>query len=333
VSIAAIEAEVARRRRIRQGWGTAGVVVLAAALAASLPFAISGSRQGTARLSATPTPQASTTGQPSPTARAKGTPTLRLSWSGQPHDGATATVTGAGFSPGASVQISPCPPNSECTDRPIATARARGDGTFTVGVTAHLVNDDGSGSSWMCAQTCKFVAESQTGTFDAETVTFDLVQLPPADEECSVRTLQVGYVGPGPSAPGRKSALFRVRNTGQSPCWVYGPGGLGGLVDQTQLPSAAWSIDQSPPAWPPRAITLQAGDTAQFTITKPACVGPSVTSSKLYFGVSPGPIVIIEVPIPSGAQAQLALCSNVSGATANLPAPENVLTVSAYTAG
>lgn len=327
VSIAAIQAEVARRRRNRRRWGAAGVVVLAAGLAVSLPFAISGSPEGTARLNATPAPQPSATGQPSPTAVPSGNPTLRLSWSGASGDGAVATVTGAGFSPGASVQIVPCSPNSDCGNLPAATVQADSAGTFSVSVTEPLVIHDGYGDSFICAQNCRFVAGD--AAVSAQTAPFDLPMLPPASEQCSMRTLQLLYVGPGSSTSGTEAAVFRVRNSGTSPCWVFGPGEVG-LDNLPPMPKVGWVVDESAPAWPPKVVTLQAGATAQFTVTKPVCTGASVPLTEILFGdINHNG----NVPLPSGAQAQLALCSNVAGATANVPAPENVMAVSAYTAG
>ena len=252
VSSNAIEVEVARRRRMKRRMGAAGFVVAAAGLGASLPFALSGSPQGTARLNVTPPPQPSATAGPS------GKPTLRLSWSGQPHDGAAATVIGSGFRPGASVQIVPCVPNAECGFRPIATMQANSAGTFSARVTAHLLIHDLSGDTAMCAQDCKYVAESGNGAVSAETATFDLAVLPPASQQCSTPMLQLTYVGPGSSKPGSRSAVFRVRNTGTSPCWVYGPGGVG-LDSQRKLPATGWTVDQSAPTWPPKVVTLQAG--------------------------------------------------------------------------
>jgi hypothetical protein len=326
VSIGAIQAEVTRRRRNRRRWGAAGVVVLAATLASSLPFAIGGSPAGTARLNGTPPPQPSTTRQPSPTSGLSGTPTLRLSWSGQPRDGA-ATVTGTGFPPGANVQIVPCSPNADCANQPAASVRADRAGTFSVSVTEPLVIHDGYGDSFICAQNCKFVAGN--AAVSAQTAPFDLALLPPAREQCSTRALQLVYVGPGSSTSGTQAAVFRVRNTGTSPCWVFGPGAVG-LDNQPPMPKVGWTVDQSAPAWPPKVITLQAGDTAQFTVTKPVCTGTSVPLTEILFGdiKHNG-----NVPLPSGAQAQLALCSDIAGATANSPAPENVLSVTAYTAG
>jgi hypothetical protein len=96
------------------------------------------------------------------------------------------------------------------------------------------------------------------------------------------------------------------------------------------MPKVGWVVDESTPAWPPKVVTLQAGATAQFTVTKPVCTGASVPLTEILFGdINHNG----NVPLPSGAQAQLALCSNVAGATANVPAPENVMAVSAYTAG
>ena len=314
-----------RRKRIFTGSVLATVVVVAAAaVVISSTNSDAGGRATIVPATASPDPSAT---KP----RVTGAPALRLSWSGQPRDGATATVNGAGFSPGVSVRIVPCVPLAECAFEPAATVQADSDGAFSVRVTARLLINDLAGRSVMCAEDCKYVAESGNGAVNAQTATFDLTVLPPASEKCSTRTLQLSYGGPGSSKSGSRSAVFRVQNTGASPCWVYGPQGVG-LDSQMQLPVTGWTVDQSAPAWPPKVITLQAGDFAQFAVTKPACAGASVTASNVWFGQGEA-IAIMAVPLPSGAQSQLALCTNVAAPAAGQPAPENVLTVTAYASG
>jgi hypothetical protein len=227
------------------------------------------------------------------------------------------------------VQIVPCQPDADCSNLPATTVQADGAGTFSVSVTAHLVIHDAYGDSFMCAQNCRFIAEDVGAKVSTETAPFDLVALPPAGEQCAVRDQQLSYLGPGSSTSANRSAVFRMRNTGTSTCWVFGSGEVG-LDDQPPLPKVGWTVDQSPPGWPPRVVTLPPGGTAQFTVTKPACTGTSSPLTQILFGDRNHNG---NVPLPAGAQAQLALCTNVAGAAPNLPAPENVLTVSAYTAG
>jgi hypothetical protein len=323
VSVRAIEAEVQRRGRTKRRAGIAGIVVIAAALGTLLPFALSGSPQGAARLNVTPPPQ------PSPSVRFTGHASLQVSWAGQPRDGATATLTGAGFSPGTRVLLAPCQPQAECTNPPVATVDVGSDGTFRVRVTAHLVIDAGFGQSFMCARTCSYSATSSSGQYLAKSDAFDLVALPPDNEKCSWPTVQLLYVEGGPSAPGTRSAVFKVKNTGARPCWLFGPGEVG-LDLLPSVPVVGSVIDQSAPGWPPKIITLAPGDAAQFTVTKPACRGTSVPLPHILFGDINNNE---DVQLPSAAQAQLALCTGVGGADPNRAAAENIWTITDYTAG
>ncbi len=337
VSGAAIQAEVSRRRRVKHRLGAAGVLTVALALGASLPFALSGGPQTTARLGVSPSQPATPSALPSPSKQAGVPATLRLSWAGLPRDGGTATVTGAGFSPGASVEVVPCIPNSDCGGyRPIAVARAGSDGAFSTQVVVHAVVADLYGGTEMCAQNCTLVALTSNGgdtplSAAAKSAVFDLATLPPASQQCQPQVLEASYAGAGPAEPNSQSAIIKVRNTGTSVCWVFGPP-TAGAPGGGRFPVSATTVDQSAPAWPPKVIMLAAGSAARFTLVKPRCAGTSVALGEIELGLNGGNY-FVSVPLrKGGTRSNLALCTAGSGTAGDQPAPDNVITVSAFIA-
>jgi hypothetical protein len=330
----AIQAEVSRRRRINRRVGAIGILVVAAVFGTALPLVLSHSPQETARLTTSPPPPSAPTDQPRPPTSQ---PTIQVSSSRPPRDGSEVTVTGAGFSPGVSVQLVPCIPNSDCgAYKPIGTVGTDNDGRFTAHVTLPIVIDDLYGGQEMCVQSCSLIASTRSGTAGAKSTLFNLASLPPVSAQCqpSMRTLQLSYDGTDPSQPERQSAIITVRNTGTSPCWLYGaPGVTATKGNGSEAAVDHVVIDQSAPSWPPKVITLQAGAAAQFTVSKPRCPGASAGLGTLNFGLFGGNYSS-SVSLPStGAELDVSLCTTGSQAHGNQPAPDNVMTVTAFTTG
>jgi hypothetical protein len=325
VSGAAIEAEVSRRQRNKRRVAATGALLLVAVFAASLPFILSHSPEEPARLATSPPP---TTSQPS----AK--PTIQLSLLGAQRDGVTATVTGVGFRPDVSVQVVPCIPSSDCRAyQPIGTFNTDSAGDFTARLTLHVVVDDLYGGQEMCVQKCSLIARPRSGPEGAQSAPFDLVSLPPASEQCqpSMRTLQLTYTGSDASLPDSQSATISVRNAGSSPCWLYGaPGVTATKGNGSEAAVDRVVIDQSAASWPPKVITLPAGAAAQFTVSKSRCSGPSVALGTLNFGLFGGNYSSSVTLPSSGAESDVSLCKGGSSAD---QAPDNIMTVTAFTAG
>ncbi len=177
---------MARRRRNRRRWGTAGVVVLAAyarRLAAVRDQRVT-ARDGAAECDPAAATEHDRATQPD--AGPSGTPTLRLSWSGQPRDGATATVTAPGSAQGPACRSCPANRTPIVRMRPTRPSRLTVPARSASSVTARLVIKDAYGDSFMCAQKCQFVAVFGSGHVRRRRrPTFDLVTLPPSREKCS----------------------------------------------------------------------------------------------------------------------------------------------------
>lgn len=345
VSSSALQTEVARRRRVKLRIGAAGVSAVAAVLGVSLPLALTHSPQGTVRLATSPSPQATPTRAPSPTSSTSMQPTLRVSLSGPPRAGVEATVTGGGFNPRDSVQVVPCLPNSDCgANAPIATVKASSNGDITAHIPLPAVFADYYGNTDLCMQDCTLTAFSvdpfpgSSPAFSAKSAPFDLAPLPPESQQCSPGsgTVRLSYAGPDPAHPASQSAVIRLRNAGTKACWVYGvPGVTADGNDGWRSVVQTSVVDQSGPSWPPEVITLQPGASAQFRLTKPRCPGPSTVMTNLNVGQIGTPYVnySLSVPLPNGgAQSNVALCTGTPTKDKG-PAPDNVMTVTAFTAG